>query len=179
MKWERRGGEYTQEPEQAGKSSKIQFLQLMKKPISLYSRGNGSLTQGSMVSLFVVLLFRTIKKSYFEIQPNVLTGRLKTGRGVSCRYVRARSWAQRRARPSRAPAAPGGSERALPAALGRSEPEVSRRGLLGFPADLNCSLPPEERSSSFVLEGEMGSALGELSGFLVAGQTWKLWEVLY
>lgn len=35
MKWERRGGEYTQEPEQAGKSSKIQFLQLMKKPISL------------------------------------------------------------------------------------------------------------------------------------------------
>lgn len=36
--------------------------------------------------------------------------------------------------PSRAPAARGGSERALPAVLGRSEPEVSRRGLLGFPA---------------------------------------------
>lgn len=39
------GGEYTQELQQAGKSSKIQFLQLMKKPISLQFRGNGSLTQ--------------------------------------------------------------------------------------------------------------------------------------
>lgn len=39
MKWERRRGEYTQELQQAGKSSKIQFLQLMKKPTSLYSPG--------------------------------------------------------------------------------------------------------------------------------------------
>ena len=133
MKWERRGGEYTQEPEQAGKSSKIQFLQLMKKPISLYSRGNGSLTQGSMVSLFVVLLFRTIKKSYFEIQPNVLTGRLKTGRGVSCRYVRARSWAQRRARPEPRACRPGRLRKGTPRCPRKKRARSQPAGAARFP----------------------------------------------
>lgn len=61
MTWERRGVQYTQELRQAGKSLKIQFLQLMKKTISEV-QGKWFSDASLMVSLFVVFLFRIIKK---------------------------------------------------------------------------------------------------------------------
>lgn len=102
-----------------------------------------------MVSLFVVLLFRTIKK-VISIQPNVLTGRLKTDEEFPAVTSEPAAGPSAERAPSRAPAARGGSERALPAVLGRSEPEVSRRGCSASPRGWP-ELQPALRRNALVL----------------------------